>query len=140
MLFLYFFIKRVIDDGKTCRYNKCKYSQTPDQCIEGIAFYKRFESFSLYKFNRMIALMMVMKNDTLFDVRQSKRLFAVISGGDIPAKFIGYTMAYFFCESHWPIEYAMAGIYFYAWRPTLFISNIQIRCHSSSPSSKRSFG
>ena len=32
---------------------------------------------------------------TLFDVRQSKRLFAVISGGDIPAKFIGYTMAYF---------------------------------------------
>lgn len=32
---------------------------------------------------------------TLFDVRQSKRLFAVISGGDIPAKLIGYTLAYF---------------------------------------------
>lgn len=30
---------------------------------------------------------------TLFDVRQSKRLFAVISAGDIPAKFIGYTVA-----------------------------------------------
>ena len=30
---------------------------------------------------------------TLFDVRQSKRLFAVISAGDIPAKFIGYTLA-----------------------------------------------
>jgi ATP:ADP antiporter, AAA family len=29
----------------------------------------------------------------LFDVRQSKRLFAVISAGDIPAKFIGYTLA-----------------------------------------------
>jgi AAA family ATP:ADP antiporter len=29
----------------------------------------------------------------LFDVRQSKRLFAVVSGGDIPAKFVGYTMA-----------------------------------------------
>lgn len=28
-----------------------------------------------------------------FDVRQSKRLFAVISAGDIPAKFIGYTLA-----------------------------------------------
>ena len=29
----------------------------------------------------------------LYDVRQSKRLFAVISAGDIPAKFIGYTTA-----------------------------------------------
>jgi hypothetical protein len=29
----------------------------------------------------------------LFDVRQSKRLFSVISAGDIPAKFIGYTLA-----------------------------------------------
>ena len=28
-----------------------------------------------------------------FDVRQSKRLFAVISAGDIPAKFVGYTLA-----------------------------------------------
>ena len=36
---------------------------------------------------------------TLFDVRQSKRLFAVISAGDIPAKFIGYTMAYFFVKT-----------------------------------------
>jgi ATP:ADP antiporter, AAA family len=31
----------------------------------------------------------------LFDLRQSKRLFAVISSGDIPAKFIGYTLALF---------------------------------------------
>jgi ATP/ADP translocase len=30
---------------------------------------------------------------THFDLRQSKRLFAVISAGDIPAKFIGYTLA-----------------------------------------------
>jgi AAA family ATP:ADP antiporter len=29
----------------------------------------------------------------LFDVRQSKRLFSVISAGDIPAKFIGYSLA-----------------------------------------------
>lgn len=29
----------------------------------------------------------------LFDIRQSKRLFGVISAGDIPAKFIGYTLA-----------------------------------------------
>src|SRR5215204_1859041 len=28
-----------------------------------------------------------------FDLRQSKRLFAVISAGDIPAKFVGYTLA-----------------------------------------------
>lgn len=29
----------------------------------------------------------------LFDVRQSKRLFGLISAGDIPAKFIGYSVA-----------------------------------------------
>ncbi|ULQ58278.1 hypothetical protein KJS94_08730 [Flavihumibacter rivuli] len=29
----------------------------------------------------------------LFDMRQSKRLFGLISSGDIPAKFIGYTIA-----------------------------------------------
>jgi len=31
----------------------------------------------------------------LYDVRQSKRLFGVISAGDIPAKFIGYSVALF---------------------------------------------
>ncbi|MCW3124964.1 MAG: cyclic nucleotide-binding protein [Bacteroidetes bacterium] len=30
----------------------------------------------------------------LFDIRQSKRLFGIISAGDIPAKFIGYFSAY----------------------------------------------
>ena len=34
----------------------------------------------------------------LFDARQSKRLFGVISSGDIPAKFIGYTLALFTVE------------------------------------------
>jgi ATP:ADP antiporter, AAA family len=29
----------------------------------------------------------------LYDVRQSKRLFGIISSGDIPAKFLGYTFA-----------------------------------------------
>jgi len=41
---------------------------------------------------------------TLFDVRQSKRLFAVISAGDVPAKFIGYTMAYFFVKAIGPLN------------------------------------
>ncbi|HLF46758.1 MAG TPA: MFS transporter [Chitinophagaceae bacterium] len=41
---------------------------------------------------------------TLFDVRQSKRLFSVISAGDIPAKFIGYTVAYFFVKAVGPIN------------------------------------
>jgi ATP/ADP translocase/HEAT repeat protein len=31
----------------------------------------------------------------VFDLRQSKRLFGLISSGDIPAKFIGYTLASF---------------------------------------------
>ena len=34
----------------------------------------------------------------LFDLRQSKRLFAVISAGDIPAKLIGYTLAGLFVK------------------------------------------
>ena len=41
---------------------------------------------------------------TLFDVRLCKRLFAVISGGDVPAKFIGYTMAYFFVKAIGPLN------------------------------------
>jgi ATP:ADP antiporter, AAA family len=41
---------------------------------------------------------------TLFDVRQSKRLFALISGGDIPAKLIGYTIAYFFVKAVGPLN------------------------------------
>lgn len=32
----------------------------------------------------------------LFNIRQSKRLFGVVSSGDIPAKFIGYTLALLF--------------------------------------------
>lgn len=32
----------------------------------------------------------------LFNIRQSKRLFGVVSSGDIPAKFIGYTLALVF--------------------------------------------
>jgi HEAT repeat protein len=31
----------------------------------------------------------------IFDLRQSKRLFGLISSGDIPAKFVGYSMAYY---------------------------------------------
>jgi len=41
---------------------------------------------------------------TLYDVRQSKRLFSVISAGDIPAKFIGYTLAYFFVTTIGPLN------------------------------------
>lgn len=49
---------------------------------------------------------------TLFDVRQSKRLFAVISGGDIPAKFIGYTMAYFFVHTVGPLNLLWPAFFF----------------------------
>jgi ATP/ADP translocase len=49
---------------------------------------------------------------TLFDVRQSKRLFAVISAGDIPAKFIGYTMAYFFVKAIGPLNMLWPAFFF----------------------------
>lgn len=36
----------------------------------------------------------------IYDVRQSKRLFGVISAGDIPAKLIGYSLAFWLLEKH----------------------------------------
>lgn len=36
----------------------------------------------------------------IYDVRQSKRLFGVISAGDIPAKLIGYSLAFWLLENH----------------------------------------
>ncbi|MEP7144225.1 MAG: hypothetical protein ABI707_15180 [Ferruginibacter sp.] len=46
----------------------------------------------------------------LFDARQSKRLFGVISAGDIPAKFIGYTLALFTVEYIGTINLLWIGI------------------------------
>ncbi len=45
----------------------------------------------------------------LFDVRQSKRLFSVVSAGDIPAKFIGYTLALFTVDYIGTINLLWAG-------------------------------
>lgn len=49
---------------------------------------------------------------TLFDVRQSKRLFSVISAGDIPAKFIGYTVAYLFVKTVGSINLLWPSVFF----------------------------
>ncbi|MEP7108220.1 MAG: HEAT repeat domain-containing protein [Ferruginibacter sp.] len=46
----------------------------------------------------------------LFDARQSKRLFSVISAGDIPAKFIGYTLALFTVEYVGTINLLWMGV------------------------------
>ena len=46
----------------------------------------------------------------LFDARQSKRLFAVISAGDIPAKFIGYSLALLTVEYIGTINLLWAGV------------------------------
>ena len=40
----------------------------------------------------------------LFDVRQSKRLFAIVSAGDLPAKLIGYMMALIFTTAAGTID------------------------------------
>lgn len=41
-----------------------------------------------------------------FDVRQSKRVFSVLSAGDLPAKFLGYTViAKLFSDGTIPMEY-----------------------------------
>ena len=49
---------------------------------------------------------------TLFDVRESKRLFSVISAGDVPAKFIGYTVAYLFVKTVGPINMLWPAVLF----------------------------
>ncbi len=46
----------------------------------------------------------------LFDARQSKRLFGVISAGDIPAKFIGYSLALLTVEYIGTINLLWAGV------------------------------
>ena len=46
----------------------------------------------------------------LFNARQSKRLFSVISAGDIPAKFIGYTLALLVVEYIGTINLLWAGL------------------------------
>ncbi len=40
----------------------------------------------------------------LFDVRQSKRIFGLISSGDVPAKLLGYALAYYIAKSGGSIE------------------------------------
>jgi ATP:ADP antiporter, AAA family len=50
-----------------------------------LAFYNLLYLLNNLEFWGLVAL--------LFDVRQSKRLFAIVSGGDLPAKLIGYLIA-----------------------------------------------
>lgn len=45
----------------------------------------------------------------LFNTRQSKRLFSVISAGDIPAKFFGYSLALLFVEKIGTINLLFLG-------------------------------
>ncbi|GAO41315.1 hypothetical protein [Flavihumibacter petaseus] len=45
----------------------------------------------------------------LFDIRQSKRLFGVISAGDIPAKFVGYTLALVFVSFTGTLNLLLVG-------------------------------
>ncbi|MBC6490312.1 hypothetical protein BC349_05015 [Flavihumibacter stibioxidans] len=46
----------------------------------------------------------------IFDIRQSKRLFGVISAGDIPAKFIGYTLALVFVPYTGTLNLLLLGV------------------------------
>lgn len=46
----------------------------------------------------------------LFDIRQSKRLFGLISSGDIPAKFIGYTLALVFVPYTGTLNLLILGV------------------------------
>jgi len=48
----------------------------------------------------------------LYNVRQSKRLFGVISAGDIPAKFIGYTVALLIVSYTGTVNLLLAGAFF----------------------------
>lgn len=66
-------------------------------------FYEFFylETWYLYLFLAVFNVLYLLNNlefwglaAQIFDVRQSKRLFGVISAGDIPAKMIGYFSAY----------------------------------------------
>ncbi|ULQ50668.1 HEAT repeat domain-containing protein [Flavihumibacter fluvii] len=47
----------------------------------------------------------------LFDIRQSKRLFGVVSAGEIPAKFVGYTLAYFIVGFTGTLNLLLIGVF-----------------------------
>ncbi len=62
--------------------------------------YKQTETWYLFLFLSSFNILYLLNNlefwglvSRLFDVRQSKRLFAIVSAGDIPAKMIGYIVA-----------------------------------------------
>jgi AAA family ATP:ADP antiporter len=94
-------------------YSKLEHSLSSRQLIFGVLgfnalcivlfrvfIYKQEESWFLFLFLSMFNVLYLLNNlefwgvvARLFDVRQSKRLFAIVSAGDIPAKLIGYIIA-----------------------------------------------
>ena len=71
---------------------------------------------------------------TIFDVRQSKRLFGVISAGDIPAKFLGYagaSLLYTFLEPDYTIIISAVVILIslYTWKKISNSKHIHVSHH-----------
>lgn len=95
-------------------YNKLEHALTTSQLIKTVISFNiaclliiRFlmvyqnEVWFLYIFLSLFNILYLLNNldfwglaAQLFDVRQSKRLFGIISAGDIPAKMVGYLSAY----------------------------------------------
>ena len=91
------------------KYNLYKLSIIMTVLMAAIIFFfwaGKFVFTSFWFFYLMLALFNVMYlinnlefwglSAQVYDVRQSKRLFGIISSGDIPAKFFGYTIAILF--------------------------------------------
>lgn len=102
-------------------------------------FYEPFflQTWYLYLFLAVFNVLYLLNNlefwglaAQIFDVRQSKRLFGVISAGDIPAKMIGYFSAYLIIpfigtENLLIVAAALSSISFFLLPPLFKHSNLK---------------
>ena len=80
----------------------------------------------------------------LFDVRQSKRLFGIISAGDIPAKMLGYLSAavlvpFIGAENLLWLAAAFLAVSFIIYKPLMKLSKVSEQ-HHKAPIQHSSFG
>lgn len=131
-------------------YNKLEHLLTTSQLIKTVISFNiiclltiRFlmshqnETWFLYIFLSLFNILYLLNNldfwglaAQLFDVRQSKRLFGIISAGDIPAKMIGYLSAYLISpyigtENLLFVGAALLFVSFFIHKPLMRISNLE---------------
>lgn len=131
-------------------YNKLEHALTTSQLIKTVISFNivclltvRFlmshqnEVWFLYIFLALFNILYLLNNldfwglaAQLFDVRQSKRLFGIISAGDIPAKMVGYLSAYLISpyigtENLLFVGAGLLSVSFFIHKPLMQLANLE---------------